>query len=351
MVLGWAPRIGKTWELLERAQAARARGVDVVVAWLGKPGPAAPAALRQGLEVVAPRSFEFRGLTALEMDVDAVLARQPAVAVVDDLAHVNAPGSRHRRRHDDVQALLGSGIDVLTALDVLHIESLRDVVARLTGREEPVTVPDALLDAADQVLCLDLPVPELTSRLEPGAPWTADILTGLRELALRETAERLARRSAASGARTPLHAGGRLMVALSSLSPRAGTLLRQASRLAGRLNTAWFVVYVETPDESPERVAPVVARTLLVNVEMAREMGAEVVRLRAVDPVPALLDFGRAHGVSTLVVGRSRRWSWRHFWRRPAGATWRGAFGETLDLRVLREARDFDVHLVAQEEQ
>ena len=334
----------------------RARGDDVVVGWADARGRPETESLLAGLERVLPRSFDLRGLSTCEMDVDALLARRPALAVVDDLAHVNAPGSRHRRRYQDVRALLDAGIGVLTALDIRQLESLRDVVARLTGREEWATVPDAFLDAADQMVCLDLAVPDLLRRWQADPPGGLDsglsheALAGLRELALREVAERLARRSAGGGPAPEPRVGGRLMVALSSLSPRAATLLRRGSRLAGRLNTTWFVVYVETPDEAPERVRPEVERTLLHHVETARELGAEVIRLRARDPVPALLDFGRAHGVSGLMVGRSRRWSWRRFWQRPPGSTWRVLLGDTLDARLLREARDFDVYVVAEEE-
>ena len=354
--LGYAPGGGKTTRLLEDARALRERGVDVLVAWANARGRQPVVAGLDGLEVLPVRRFEFRGLSVAELDLEAALARRPQVVVVDDLAHSNVPGLRHRRRHQDVQALLAAGISVLTALDVQHVEGLNDVVARVAGVEERETVPDALFDRADELLALDLPVSDHLRRVESGATSLArsalgrpETLQALRELMLREAAEHAHGR----GSPPPSASGpgaGRVLVALSSLSPRAATLLRRGSRFAGRLNTAWFVVYVETPGEAPERIGPEAERTLLRNVDLARELGAEVVRLKARDAVPALIDFGRAHGVAHLLIGRSGRRHGRTLLKRPPGGSWldlvRGPFHE----RLLRQALDFDVYVVAQEE-
>ena len=352
LFLAYAPGCGKTSRLLDEARALRALGRDVVVAAAQPRGRREVLARLEGLEALPPRRLEFRGLQAEELDLEALLARRPQVAVVDDLAHVNAPGLRHRRRHEDVLAMLEAGIEVVSALDVQHLERLGDVIERVAGFEERVTVPDRLLEGAE-LLALDLPVAELLRRHGHGGPAREalrrpEVLAALRELMLRECAGRARPRQLPGGeaARLP----GRVLVALSSLSPRAGILLRQASRFAGRLDTSWFVAYVETPEEAPERIGAEARARLLRNVELARELGAEVVRLQARDPVPALVDFGRAHGVAHLLVGRSRPGRWRALWRRPPGTSLLAALRGPLHERLLRQAPDFDVYVVSQEE-
>jgi two-component system sensor histidine kinase KdpD len=294
----------------------------------------------------------YRGLETHDLDLDALLARRPEVAIVDDLAHANPPGSRHSRRHQDVQALLDAGIGVVTACDVQHVEGLNDMVAHVAGFEERETVADALLDQASELVALDLPLSDYLQRIAAGgtrpvraALGDANVLGALRELMLRETAEHARGPQVAPPPALP--GAGRVMVALSSLSPRAATLLRRGSRFAGRLNTAWFVIYVETPHEAPERMSPQAEQTLLANVALARELGAEVVRLKARDPVPALIDFGRAHGVAHILIGRSRR---RTLVRRPPGGSWLDIVRGSLDQRLLQQARDFDVYVIAQDE-
>lgn len=347
---GAAPGVGKTCRLLQDAHALRRAGVDVVLAFVETHGRPETAALVEGLELVPRRSVEYRGVRAFDMDLDAVLARAPRVAVVDELAHTNPPGSRHQRRYQDALALLDAGIDVLAAVDVIHLESLNDLVERLTGLKVADTVPDTLLKGADEVVDVDLSVEDLLERLHSGrvypaerVPWALshafrpECLASLRELALREVAETLDRRGRALPA-TPPQVSGRVMVCLSSLSPRADALLRRGSRLAGRLATDWFVVYVETPDEAPRRIRPEIEQALLANVARARALGAEVVRLKARDAAVALVDFARSHGVATILAGRSRRPWWRRLLRRsPAD-------------RLFDEAADFNLYLVAEQD-
>ena len=228
-----------------------------------------PSALLEGLESVPRRRIEYRGLTIEEMDLDAVLARHPQLAVVDEIAHTNAPGSRNKKRYQDVFELLDAGINVICAFNVQHLESLKDIVERATGVAIRETVPDSFLKQADQVVNLDLDAEDLLERLRAGkiyAPekveWALthffkeDKLSSLRELALREVAERLDSQATAvgrNGREAPAASTtGRVMVCMASASPRAASLLRRGSRLAGRLNTDWFVVYVETPGEGAD---------------------------------------------------------------------------------------------------
>ena len=354
LYIGFAAGVGKTFRMLEEAHALKARGVDVVLGFIETHGRPETEALVTGLEVVPRQRVTYRDVTVEELDLDAILARKPQVAIVDELAHTNLPMCRHRKRYQDVQELLAAGINVIGAFNVQHLESLNDLVERNTGVTVRETLPDSFLKTADQVVNLDLAVEDLHERLKAGkiyAPdkvphalerfFTGDNLSTLRELALREVAESLDRattgRQARAGDDAPQKGGawGRVLVALSSHPPRAATLLRRGSRMAGRLNTDWFVVYVETPREAPNLIDAEAQRHLLTNIEKAKELGAEVVRLRSSDPVAALLDFARSHGVGHIIIGRSNQ------------AKWRQRLGLTADARLLREGDGFDIHVVS----
>jgi two-component system sensor histidine kinase KdpD len=351
LYIGFAAGVGKTYRMLEEAHALRKRGVDIVLGFIETHGRAETAALIEGLETVPRRRLEYRGVTVEEMDLDAVLARRPTIAVVDEIAHTNVPGSRNRKRYQDVLELLDAGINVIAAFNVQHLESLNDLVERTAGVTVRETVPDSFLKQADQVVNLDLSVEDLVERLRAGkiypedkVSWALDHffkgenLSTLRELALREVAESVEWSAAARplpGDDRPVGAGQRVMVCMSSLPRSAATLLRRGSRMAGRLNTDWFVVYVQTPDEEAHRIDAEAQRHLMANIEFARELGAEVVRLKARDPVAALLDFARSHGVGYILIGRSHQ-PW-----------WRQVLGRSVPLRMVREAAGFDLYIVA----
>jgi two-component system sensor histidine kinase KdpD len=285
-----------------------------------------------------------------------VLNRRPQVAVVDELAHTNAPFCRNKKRYQDVLELLDSGINVICAFNVQHLESLNEIVKQATGVIVRETVPDSILKRADQVVDIDLAVEDLIDRLRAGkiyasdkVPWALENffqlekLAVLREIALREVAESVDRSVAANGAGNDAPrraaAGERVMVCLPTRCPPHGAmLLRQGSRLAGRLNTDWFVVHVETKQEAQHRIDSTLQRYLLDDEQRARDLGAEVVRLRSEKPVEALLDFGRAHGVRHIVIGRSHK-PW-----------WRRLLGQTPVYKLVTEAAGFDLHIVSLEE-
>ena len=351
LYIGFAAGVGKTYRMLEEARALGKRGVDVVLGFIETHSRTETEVLVSGLEVVPRRKVEYRGVVVEEMDVEAILARKPEICIVDEVPHTNAPGSKNKKRYQDVLDLLAAGINVIGALNIQHLESLKDVVEKATGVTIHETVPDRFLKEAVQVVNLDLAVEDLLERLKTGKIYTADkvawaldhffkdanLLT-LRELALREVAESLERQNE-SKARTQASdvraARNRVMVCMSSYPPHAETLLRKGSRMAGKLSGDWFVVYVETPREAPDRIDSEAQRHLLANIALARELGAEVVRLQARDPVPALIDFARSHGVGHLVIGRSQQ-PW-----------WRQVLGRSVVLRVLHEATELDVHVVA----
>ena len=350
--IGSAAGVGKTYRMLHEAHGLKERGIDVVLGFIETHGRAETAALIEGLEVVPRKKIEYRGVTVEEMDVDAVLARHPQVAIVDEVAHTNAPGSPHRKRFEDIEAILAAGINVICAFNVQHLESLNDLIERVTDVKVRETVPDRFLKKADQVVNLDLSVEDLIDRLKSGKIYAADKvphalenfftpekLRSLRELALREVAESVERAPALpTGTAKPRHVSGRVMVCMSSFSPRAAAMLRRGSRFAGRLNTDWFVVYVETPAESPDRIDSAAQRHLLENIEKAKEMGAEVVRLKGRDPVAALLDFARSHNVAYIMIGRSRRPRWKRM------------VGDFVN-RMVEEAEGFDLYVVSTEEE
>lgn len=357
LYLGFAAGVGKTYRMLQEAHALKGRGVDVVLGLIETHGRDETAALIGDLEAVPRRRIEYRGLAVEEMDLDAVLRRRPHVAVVDELAHTNVPGSKNRKRYQDVSELLQAGINVIGALNIQHLESLNDLVERTTGVVVRETVPDSFLKLADQIVSLDLSVEDLLERLRAGKIYTADKipwalghffqegnLSTLRELSLREVAESLDRKSLATpqpgdAPRRPAPVGQRVLVCMASHPPRAAALLRRGSRMAGRFNTDWFVVYVETPREAPDRIDAEAQRHLLDNIERARELGAEVVRLQADDPVDAILAFARSHSVGHIVVGRSQH-------------SWLGqVLGRSILLRLLREAVEFDLHIAAGDEE
>ena len=357
LYIGFAAGVGKTYRMLEEAHALEERGVDVVIGFIETHGRAETHALIEGLESVPLRKVEYRGVTIEEMSINQILKRNPAVALVDELAHTNPPDSRNKRRYQDVLELLDAGINVIGAFNIQHLESLNDLVERVTSVVVRETIPDSFLKQADQVVNLDLAVEDLQERLRAGKiypsdriPWALEHffkeqnLAHLRELSLREVAESLER---AASKRPSVQENGmaqvstrsRVMVCVSSGSPRTPMLVRRGSRMAGRFNTEWFVVFVETPGESPSAIDAEVQRHLMANIEKAKELGAETVRLKGSDPVRAILEFAGSHNIGHIVVGRSGR-SW-----------WRQMFGRSIPLRLVREATQFDLHIVSTEDE
>jgi two-component system, OmpR family, sensor histidine kinase KdpD len=352
LYIGFAAGVGKTYRMLEEAHALKQRGVDVVIGFIETHGRADTAALLAGLEAVPLRRIGYRGVVIEEMSLNEILKRKPAVALVDELAHTNPPDSRNKRRYLDVLELLDADINVIGAFNVQHLESLNDLVERLTGVVVRETIPDSFLKQADQVVNLDLAVEDLQERLRTGKiypqeriPWALEHffkepnLAHLRELALREVAESIERatvsRPAENGGAVNPGTRSRVMVCVSSGSPRTPMLVRRGSRMAGRFNTDWFVVFVETPGEAPDRMDSETQRHLFANIDKAKELGAETVRLPGSDPVQAILDFARSHNIGHILVGRSQR------------AWWQQWFGRSIPLRLVREGTQFDIHIVS----
>jgi two-component system sensor histidine kinase KdpD len=347
--IGAAPGVGKTYQMLQEAHALRAGGIDVVIGVVETYGRAETEAQVKDLEIVPKRTVRYRGATLDELDVDAIIRRRPKVCVVDELAHSNVPGSRNAKRYEDVLELLDAGIDVMTAVNIQHLETLNDAVARATGVRVRETVPDTFLDRADEVINVDVTVEELRTRLREGRIYRPEKveqalanffrkgnLSTLRELALRAVADEVGEKAASYRAREGLEPAlipERVMVCMSSnaLAPR---VIRTGARIAGRLGSKWYAVYVETPRETPERIATRDADALRENIRLAESLGATVVRVRAARPADGLIAFAQREGVTHVIFGQSARSRWEILWR-----------GSTLD-RFLGAVPDAAVQVV-----
>jgi two-component system sensor histidine kinase KdpD len=351
--IGAAPGVGKTYEMLREAHAMRARGQDVVVGLVETYGRRETEAQLGDLEVIPKRRIEYRGVTLEEMDLDGILRRKPQVCVVDELAHSNAPGSRHQKRYEDVLTLLDAGIHVLTAVNIQHLETLNDAVAKATGIRVRETVPDTFLDRADEVINVDVTVEELRTRLREGKIYRPEKveqalsnffrkgnLSTLRELALRAVADEVGEKAASYRAREGLEPAlipERVMVCMSSnaLAPR---VIRTGARIAGRLGSKWYAVYVETPRERPGRIRAGDADALSQNIRLAESLGATVVRVKADRPADGLVAFAQREGVTHVIFGQTARSRWELLLR-----------GSTLD-RFLGSVPDAAVQVVPLDE-
>jgi two-component system sensor histidine kinase KdpD len=349
--IGAAPGVGKTWQMLEDAHALRKQGVDIVIAMLETHGRAETAALAEGLERIPMRKIDYRGVTLEEMDLDRVIARRPEVAIVDELAHTDVPGSKHRKRCEDVLELLSHDISVITAVNIQHIESLNDVVARTTGVRVRETVPDHFFRRADEVVNVDVSVDTLRTRLRQGKIYDVEKieqslnnffrkgnLSALRELALRHVAQDQALKAHDYREREGLEQPvipEKVMVAMASRGS-AKKLLRTGSRIAGRLASDWFAVYVETPREEMGRINPEDYAALQENIQLAQQLGARVVRLKARKVADALIDFARREGITHVIFGQTSRSRWDIL-----------LHGSVIN-RFLDEVRDATVQVVPQ---
>jgi two-component system sensor histidine kinase KdpD len=349
LYIGAAPGVGKSYQMLGDAHELKRQGLDVVIGFIEPHGRADTVARIGDLESVPLKRIEYRGVTLSEMDLAAVKTRRPQVVVVDELAHTNAPGSQHQKRYEDVIDLLESGINVITAVNIQHIESLNDVIASTTGVRVRETVPDWVLKRADEVVNVDVSVETLRTRLRQGKIYDAakieqsltnffrkGNLTALRELALRQLASDQAGKAQAYRDREGLDRPvipEKVMVAMASRGS-AKTLLRVGSRIAGRLATDWFAVYVETPKEEPGRIQPQDHVALAENIRFAQQLGAKVVKLKGSKIADALVDFAKREGITHVIFGQSARSRWDLLMH-----------GSIVD-RFLRDVRNATVQIV-----
>ncbi|WES69826.1 two-component system sensor histidine kinase KdpD [Superficieibacter sp. HKU1] len=339
--------VGKTWAMLAEAQRLRAQGLDILAGVVETHGRKETAAMLDGLAVLAPRTLAHRGRKVREFDLDAALARRPALILMDELAHSNAPGSRHPRRWQDVEELLEAGIDVFTTLNVQHLESLNDVVSGVTGIQVRETVPDPVFDAADDVVLVDLPPDDLRQRLHEGKVYLAGQaeraienffrkgnLYALRELALRRTADRVDDQMRVwrehQGQEKVWHTRDAILLCIGHQTG-SEKLVRTAARLAAKLGSVWHAVYVETP--RLHRLARAQRQAILSALRLAQELGAETATLADPSEEKAVLRYAREHNLGKIVLGRQTR---RRWWQ-----------GDSFAGRLARHAPDLDLMIVA----
>ncbi|HEU5467302.1 MAG TPA: sensor histidine kinase KdpD [Gemmatimonadales bacterium] len=348
---GASPGVGKTYAMLEEARAKKREGVDVVVGLVETHGRRETAALLGGLDVLARRASEYRGVRLEEFDLDGALARHPGLILVDELAHTNAPGSRHTRRFQDVEELLAAGINVYTTLNVQHLESLNDVVAQITGVQVRETVPDSILDEADDVELADLSAEDLLTRLREGKVYVPEQaaraleeffrkgnLIALRELALRRTAQRVDAQMRGyreeHGIQEIWPAADRLLVCIGP-NPAGARLIRAGKRMASSLQCDWLVVSVEVPGQA---ISDSDRAALAQNLHLAQELGAQTATLSGHDVATEILAYAREQNVAKVVIGK------------PTHSRWRDKlFGSTLDALV-RGSGDLEVHVISGDE-
>jgi two-component system, OmpR family, sensor histidine kinase KdpD len=348
---GAAPGVGKTYEMLTTARAKKAEGVDVVIGVVETHGRKETKALLEGLEVIPRRAIPYKGRILTEMDLDAILARQPSLVLVDELAHTNAPDSRHPKRCMDVEELLAAGIDVYTTLNIQHLESLNDVVAGITTVRVRETVPDSIVDRADDIELIDLTPDDLITRLNEGKVYVPEQaeraikhffspgnLTALRELALRRTAQRVdaqmvdyMRAHPMEGA-WPAPASERVLVVVDS-EPGAHAAVRRAKRLADNLRSQWTAIHVETPayTRTDEETRDKIAQTL----RLAQRLGAEAISIPGEDAALAVAEYTRANQFAHIIVKKSTRPRWRDF------------FSEPFTQKLINNVGEASVHVVA----
>jgi two-component system, OmpR family, sensor histidine kinase KdpD len=344
---GAAPGVGKTYAMLEAARARMREGVDVVIGVLETHGRSETAALLEGLPALPKRDLEYRGIALQEFDLDAALARRPGLLLVDELAHTNAPGSRHAKRWQDVEELLDAGISVYSTLNVQHLESLNDVVAQITGITVRETLPDAVFDQADELELADLAAEDLLARLHQGKVYVPEQaaaaverffrkgnLIALRELTLRRAAERVDAQMrgymAEAGVRVTWPAAERLLVCIGP-NPDGARLVRAGKRMAASLRCEWRVVYVERPGQA---VSAEERDALVTNLQLAQSLGAQTAALAGQNAAEEVLAYARDQNVTKIVVGK------------PTHPRWRDAlFGSLLD-KLIRGSGDVDVYVI-----
>jgi two-component system sensor histidine kinase KdpD len=340
---GMCAGVGKTYEMLQAAREAKSKGIDVIIGYVETHQRPETKALLSGLPIVSRAKIDYRGAILEEMDLDGILARKPQLALVDELAHTNAPGSRHAKRYQDVQEILENGIDVYTTLNVQHLESRADTVAQITGSTVRETVPDSIYEKADEVELIDLPPDELLKRLAEGKVYTPERsqsaiqnffrrgnLTALREMSLRLTAERVDHqlRDYMQTRRIPgpWKSRQRLLVAITA-SPQSVTLIRWARRMAYAMDASWLVAYVETSKPLSDSAREDLAK----NFKLALELGAETITTADESIADALVRVAQRHNATQILIGKSWRPS---LWKK-----------SLLD-QIVERSGDLDVYVV-----
>lgn len=318
--LGLAAGVGKTYRMLDEAHSLRKLGIEVLVGLIETHGRIDTAQRLEGLPVLSRKKIFYRGKELEEFDVDAALSRHPDIILVDEFAHSNAPGSRNEKRYQDIEELLNAGINVITTLNIQHLESLNHIVEKITGIEVLERIPDGVLRSADEVVNVDLTADELIERLKEGKIYNLekveialrnffqrDNLLKLRELALREAADQAERKIDIEVQTPEKKQLGKIAVCISTNKDSSETLIRKAARLSDRLGVYWYVLFVETPDVAPDKIDLATQRHLINNFKLATELGGHVEKVIGSDVVEEIRKYAREKQIQLLVVGKPEK--------------------------------------------
>ncbi|MCK9392597.1 MAG: PTS sugar transporter subunit IIA [Syntrophales bacterium] len=340
--LGYAAGVGKTYQMLQEGHRLKEDGIDVAIALVETHGRADTAKLIEGLEVIPRERRQYRGIITEEIDLEAVLRRKPQVALIDELAHTNVPGTKNAKRYEDVQDILAAGIHVITTLNVQHLESLYDTVEKAVGVKVRERLPDSVLAEADQIVNVDVTPEDLQERLLEGKVYPeerigtalenffkAPNLENLRELTLREMASQIDQKRQETLPEDGSVVPDQIMVCLSSRGPNSDMLLRYASRLAGKLNRNWFAIYVQTPSEEATVVDSHTQRIISSTLTLAKELGAMVFTYKGDDIADTIIRFAREYLIGHIVLGSPAPIP---FWKRIRGK-------KSIPERLMEEIR------------
>src|SRR5512137_1158744 len=350
--LGYIAGVGKTYEMLQAAHLRMNEGIDVKIGYVETHGRPETESLVEGLPLIQRKMVGYRNVMIPEMDLDAVLMVRPQLVLVDELAHTNAPGSRHQKRYHDIEELLDAGIDVYTTLNIQHVESLNDVVAQITGVTVKETIPDRVIDEATEIELVDLAPPELLQRLREGKVYVPDMaaraieqfftegnLYALRELALRRAAERVDNQMLAwmqtRAIPGPWAAGESLLICVGP-GPLSERLVRTARRQADRMNAPWSAIYVETP--SHHRLSKEAKEQVSRTLQLAEKLGATTASIFGINVANTVIDYARKHNITRIIIGKTLRPRWQEF-----------VFGSVVD-QLIHNSGTIDVYVISSEE-
>ncbi len=315
--IGMSAGVGKTYRMLQEAHALLLNGIDVQIGFIEAHGRKETVALLEGIPAISRYSAFYKGKLIDEMDLQGILNAHPDVVLVDELAHTNAPGSKNEKRWQDVVDILGAGINVISAVNIQHIESLNDVVKTITGIEVSERIPDKVLKMADEVVNIDLTADELIERLKAGKIYTpekieialknffkSDSILQLRELALKEVAGQIERKVETEIPRSVSFKHEKILACISSNEVTSKIVIRKCARLASYYNAQWYVLYVETPNEDPNKIPLDKQRHLINNFKLATELGAEVIRLKDIKVATAIIQVAEEKNITTVCIGK-----------------------------------------------
>lgn len=328
--IGMSAGVGKTFRMLQEAHALLRNGIDVKIGYIETHGREETVELVDGIPEITRRSVFYKGKNLEEMDLQAIINEHPEVVLVDELAHTNVEGSKNKKRWQDVLEILDNGINVISAMNIQHIESLNEEVKKITGVEVSERVPDKILALADEVVNIDLTADELLTRLKEGKIYKKDkIQTALnnffqsghilqlRELSLKEVATHVERK-VETEIKTENFKPIKFLACISSNEKIAKNIIRKTARLASYYNSPWTVLYVQKPSENPEKIALNKQRYLINNFNLAQEMGAKVIRIKENSVHKGILDYVIQHNITTVCIGKPHS----HFWQRISGYSW-----------------------------